>query len=60
MLLAATGTSCVSIIIKKIKSVHSTVVNTVFAIELTLIAVPVWWVNRYMFNEGIEYNFTAY
>lgn len=60
VLVAALMTSFAGIIVKKIKEVHYSIVNTIFGFFVTIVAIPAWYINRYIVNEPVEYGFTKF
>ena len=53
-------TSFVGIIVKKIKNVHFSIVNTILGFVLTPISIIIWFFDRHIVNKPVEYNFTFY
>lgn len=60
VLFGAILTTFAGIILKKIKDVHYSIVNTVFGFIVTLIAVPAWLLYRFVFTDPVDYGFTKF
>ena len=60
VIFGAIMTSFVGIIVKKLKDVHVSVVNTILGLELLIVSIPIWFIGRYRVSESIEYNFTEF
>lgn len=58
VLISAIMTSFAGILLKKTKSVHYSIVNTIYGIILTIVSVPAWIIYRYILNDPIDYGFT--